>query len=85
MEQSKEDPETWAPDDSIAKEKDVSSSLQKEEDGSHLDFEDNSKELLMEEEEVLIKPESNPPPESSDRKWSPRRDAFFFSKFVSFL
>ncbi|XP_066923803.1 ATP-binding cassette sub-family C member 4-like [Clytia hemisphaerica] len=84
MEQGNKDPETWAPDDSIAKEKDVSSSFQKEDNNSHLDFEDNSKEHLM-EEEVLIKPDSKPPPDPDNRKWSPRRNAFFFSKFVSFF
>ena len=69
----------WSPDDAIAKEK--SNSFSKKSDIS----DDEASRIGTGEEEVFIKPERQQPNLPANRKWSPRKDAFFFSKFVSFL
>ena len=65
------------PDDAIAKEK--SNSFSKRSDIS------DEETYRTGEEEVFIKPDRQQPNLPANRKWSPRKDAFFFSKFVSFL
>ena len=67
----------WNPDDAIAKEK--SNSFSKRSDISDEDA------YRTGEEEVFIKPDRKQSNLPANRKWSPRKDAFFFSKFVSFL
>lgn len=77
----KKDDENWSPNDAIAEE--VSSKQGGDvynNDERNDDVEDGV------ETEVLIKPDDKgkiiyP----LDRKWSPRKDAFIFSKIISFL
>jgi len=66
-------------DDSLSKELGVSSSSSSQKDDTfHQDD-------IQRENEVLIKPDSKVDLLQKNRKWSPRNDAFFFSKFISFL
>ena len=67
------------PDDAIAQEKSISFSRK-----SDVSEEEISR-IGSGEEEVFIKPDLQKPNIPANRTWSPRKDAFFFSKFVSFL
>ena len=75
MDSEKED-DDWGPDDSLAGELGASTS-QKDDSFNHDD--------LQRDKEVLIKPDSDIDLLPSNRTWSPRKDAFIFSKFISFL
>ena len=81
MDEKEANDSDWNPDDAIAKELEITDSQKNESFNQPDDHVDGDVDY-----EVLIKPDD----ESVDnlpanRKWSPRENAFFFSRLVSFL
>lgn len=79
METEKNKPD-WNPDDAIANEQKIEFSRKSRDDSI-----EEVSQMGSGDKEVFIKPDNLETNLPSDRKWSPRKDAFFFSKFVSFL
>lgn len=81
MDTKDEKEKDWSPDDALIKERDISNSHKDE--LSHHDITDGEGGDI--EDEVLIKPDEHIHELPANRKWSPRKNAFFFSKFISYF